>query len=167
MNAKPSIRCSSVQVSADEIAEFDRKTKVRRIQKSDIIQITLKYGTAGEHFIGTIAAGLALGGLGVVLGIMPLVRIVLRGDYPQDSGYTLQGEAYAVPMVLIGLFLIRDLFKRRYYFRVKDHDRYYKVVFQDKISAAEVNDFVKRAESDLGYRIIREKSPNESIQPTS
>jgi hypothetical protein len=167
MAEKRSIRCSSVRISEDEIAEFERKTKLSWIQKGDIIEITLKHGTTGQHYIGTIMAGLVLVGLGIVLGIMPLVRIVLRNEYPEEVGYTLQGEAYAVPMVLIGLYIIKDLFKQRYYLLVRTHDREHKILFQDKISAAELHGFIRRAQSDFGYNIVTELSPNDRMQPTS
>ena len=145
-------RCSSVEITEDEISEFDGNKRIISIQRKDIIEIVLKYGVVGERFLGHIICGLFLIAIGLVFGILPICHVVKTGAYP-TSGAALGLIAFAAPAVLVGIFLITGLFKRRYYLRVQTRGKNRKVVFQDKIELPELSYFVSRVTSDLKYEI--------------
>ena len=81
------------------------------IPKSDIVSITVCYGQSVEKPILQIIAGMLTVSLGFFIGVWPLV------GYIYDAG-TLRGGSkllpygLAVPLILIGIYLIAPVFRR-------------------------------------------------------
>lgn len=76
------IKCSSVEISEQEISEFDKNTKTVGIQRKDISEISLKYGFIGERFFVQIICGIILIALGLLLGLLPIFHMLKTGDFP-------------------------------------------------------------------------------------
>ncbi len=144
-------KCSSVEITEDEISEFDGNKRIVSIHRKDIIKIVLKYGVIGERYLVQIICGLILTALGLVFGSLPIYHILKTGV--SLSGPALGVIASAAPMVLVGIFLIAGLFKRRYYLLIQTGGKHRKVVFQDKIELPEISHFINTINSNLKYEI--------------
>ena len=150
------MKYSTVEITEEEVAEYDGNTKIVAIERKDINTIDLKYGFIGENFIVQIICGFVCIGISMILGFFPVFRMFSEGDFPSTVAI-LPTFAYAMPLILIGLYLILSLLKRKYYLDVVFGNKRRKIIFQGDKSSVEIIDFVKNVNSGLGYHISIDK----------
>ena len=150
------LKFSTVEITEEEVAEYDGNKKIVAIERKDINTIDLKYGFIGEYFIVQIICGFVCIGISLILGFFPVIRMFSENDFPSTYAI-LPTFAYAIPLIFIGLYLILSLLKRKYYLDVIFGNKRRKIIFQDDKSSIEIIDFVKKVNSGLGYHISIEK----------
>ena len=136
-----------------EVSEYDENIKIISIPKDKIENISLEYGFYSERFFAQLFVSIVLILLGFVIGFMPLYRMFLKSDFPEE-GIALKPFAFALPMILIGGYYFVSLFRRKYYLSVKADGEIRKLVFQERTPFLEINDFINKANSDFHYNIL-------------
>lgn len=146
------MKCSTVEITRQEVAEFDRDRKIVSIKRDDIDQIALKYGVVGERILINILVGLLLIAIGIILGIFPLVPMFAY-KYDPENYHGVKLFALAAPLIFVGIYHVGKLFSRRYYLLISVGKKYRKIIFKDKIAVAEIQDYLNRANRIFGYDI--------------
>ncbi len=122
------------------------------IPKSEIVSITVCYGQSVEKPILQMIAGVLTSLLGFFMGVWPLV------GYIYDPG-TLKGGSkllpygLALPLILIGIYLIAPVFRKCYYLIIATPSGKRKIPSKD-CGPAEVAD----AGRSLDYLITEDES---------
>jgi hypothetical protein len=148
---------SSIEVSEESISEMDGKWKSVSILRKDIVDISLKYGFTTERPVTQAAVNIVLIMLGLSLGVYPLYGVLLHHDFPSEGAYPLDIFAYAVPLIIIGVYLFYRMCAKRFYLLVRTEKDNRKLVFKDKVSQGEVKAFVMNCKS-LGYGVRIEET---------
>jgi hypothetical protein len=107
------ITCGNIRFSRENIGELYGARVIVSIPRTDITSISLRYGESVERPILEIIVGIFLMLAGFFVGIWPLVGYLSSFD-TQKGGY-LMPIAFAVPLVLLGIWIIVPVFSRRYY----------------------------------------------------
>jgi hypothetical protein len=88
------------------------------IPKVDISGITVSFGRSVERPFLRILGALLLCFIGLLVGFWPLF-IALGEDTIREPGFTLKPFAYTAPLVLIGLWLIWEVFRKSPYLLIR------------------------------------------------
>jgi len=146
------MRISTVDITRDEIAEYDRKLKIIAIPRNQIDSVELKYGVPSERIILTIFIGIVLIAIGIILGFLPVFHMYLKSDWPK-SAYCMKMFAMAMPLVVIGFYIIFNIFNRKYYLQIRFKNNERKIIFKENIYRPELYDYIKRVNKNFGYNI--------------
>ena len=146
------MRLSSVDITREEIAEYDGKLKIISIDSKVIDKIELKFGIIGERFVSQILLAFGIIGLGIVFGILPLVNYLIKNDYP-DTILFYKHITYALSLLPIGIYLLFRLYQRRFFLLVKTGDMKRKVIFKEKIDSEKIMEYLNRANKNFDYDI--------------
>lgn len=151
-----SLRCSNVEISADEITEFNGKRAVSRVQRKHIRHIKLSYDTNVKTPFLHFFMGFTL----TTLGIIGLTTFIIAAA---GEGRFLQRESGRlvlplVPMVLwvmigLGFWLLMRVFRARYHFVVDTEEGERKIFFEKAADVREIQQLVRRARLSFGYEI--------------
>ena len=146
------MRFGTVEITREEIAEFDGKYKIFSIERNQIIDVHLKFGMSRERILATIVSGVFLIAVGIVLGVMPLSQIFIKNDFKLSvSGW--KPFVCSVPSIIIGIYLIKTSLERRYYLLVNLINGTRKVIFKDKIDYNDLENYIRKINNLFGYNI--------------
>lgn len=145
------IRCSTIQVSKEDVCQFDGNKPILKVPRKQIREIALAYGMPAKHPVVRVSISLVLISLGASPGFIPLMSIVL-GEY--ITFYSLLDIlAFAVPLMLIGLWPLPAIFQKRYYLLIRTVTGRKKLVFKERPSKSSLCQFLMKAEQEFGYKI--------------
>ena len=151
------IQCSTVCLSKDSVFEKDRNKIVLSIPKEQILRLSLNYGFYSERPFIQALISIFFVISGFSFGV-PIVRYVFFEENKSGaSANAMKIFAYGIPLILLGLWFLADLLRRRYYLLVDTAEKSRKVVFKSEVSQSELHNFVKEAKSKFGYDIESEK----------
>ncbi|MFC1824846.1 hypothetical protein ACFL9T_19225 [Thermodesulfobacteriota bacterium] len=142
-------RLSTVEISEKGIAELDEGRKTVFIKKDDIRGVVLKHGCIVQHPIIQMIFGVGILALGVLF--IPLLLQVFEATSPVGGG--IKFVALGLPVLLIGFWLVRDVFKRRFYLNVETEKKCKKIVFNDPVTPVELMNLVEIAHIEYDYKI--------------
>lgn len=146
------MKCSTVEITRQEVSEFDRSRKIISINRDDIDQIDLRYGVIGERILINIFVGIVLIVIGTIIGIFPLVPMFAY-EYNPENFHGMKTFALAAPLIFVGVYHVGKLFSRRYYLLIRVGKRYRKIIFKDKIDDTAIHEYLNRANRLFGYDI--------------
>ena len=153
-----SIRCSTVQVTASDICEIDNDKIIIAVPKNEATKIILAHGYQANRPLIQIAIAAVLLSLGYFAGIHPITNYIINLIGNPEAA--IRPTVYTIFMALIwtpiGIYLVIDALKQRYYLLVETDTNKQKIVFQDKISKNEVYNFVNSIRDQFRYSIRSE-----------
>ncbi len=136
------MKCNTIWVSPDGIAEIDANKIVILVPATEIERITLRFGRSEHRPIVTFILGGVLS-LGGVFGVILL--IVAPGAFRYEMGLLVFG--------VIGSSLIFDALKQRYFLEVRRKRDDRRLVFSKVVQKKEIEEFCERARAVYGYDI--------------
>ena len=163
-----SLRCSNVEISADEITEFSGERAVFSVPRRQIRHIKLSYDTSVKTPFLHFFMGFTLTTLGIIGMTTFLIAAAGEGRFIQrESGHL------ALPLVPIalwvviglGIWLLMRVFRARYHFVVDTGGGERKIFFERSADVRDIQQLVRRARIAFGYEI--ESSILEKMQVPS
>jgi hypothetical protein len=154
---------STIEFSAESVSELDGHSKAVTIPRNAIRSISLQYGYSAERPIFQAVIGTVLVLIGFILGVYPVAGMLLTGEFPLTPA-PLKLVAFAVPLVLIGVYMFYRLLVKRFHLVIYTTSDKRKLVFRDKLSLDQVHVFLLNCKSALGYSMQIE-TVNNGVQP--
>jgi hypothetical protein len=108
-----SITCGNIRFSEEDVKELDGGQVLVSIKRSDIQSITVCYGQSSEKPVVQVAIGIFTLLIGCSIGLWPLIGYIV--NLGTRSGGHIAPIAFAVPLILIGVYIILPVFRRCYY----------------------------------------------------
>jgi hypothetical protein len=153
------IKLSSVEITADRLAELDGNQAIVSIQKNEIMSISLKYGICSERTILQIIFSVFLIFIGLNFGLIPTCKFFYDVYYHTevDFGYPYGKGLFLIIFLIFfipfGIYSILISVQKRCYLLVKTKKDKRKIVFKDKIPFHEISFFLNNAKEKYGYAI--------------
>jgi hypothetical protein len=146
------IICGNISFSGEHVKEFDGAQVMASIPKAEITSIKFSYGESVEKPVIQIIAGIVSCLLGFFIGVWPLAGY-LSNLYMQRGGH-IALIVFAIPLILIGIYLIVPVFSRCSYLLVNTQSGKRKLTMKD-CSPSEI----VTAARTFGYPIIERTEP--------
>ncbi len=154
MNGDP-IKLYSVQFSSSEVCELDDGKVLVSIPRDKIRKLSLQRGTSANRPLPQFIIALIL----IVIGVFcssPILRF-LTDAMSANAGHAsitgLQLLAFGVPMILIGIWLIAEIVRKKYYLLIQTEDGSQKIAFESKAELLRINLFIRDVHQEFGYSI--------------
>ncbi len=152
-----SLRCSNVEISADEISEFHGERRVVTVPRKQIRHIKLSCDTSVRNPFLEFFVGFTLTFLGMMGIIIFFITAAAGGRLfiQRESGHL---ALPLIPVILwgatgIGLWLLVRVFRSRYHLIVETSKRERKIFFEKTADIQDIKQFVQKAKIDFGYEI--------------
>ena len=146
------MRLDRIEITKDEVAEFDRNRKIIAIPKDHIKEISLEYDYSEERPIVSIIIGVFLFIIGFVFGLMPVFQLIKKMLENNSTG-VFGPFALAIPLLFLGVWFILRVFQKRSFLKVVANSTTRKLSFGKGIEKTTLEKFIKRSCRDLGYNI--------------
>lgn len=141
--------------SANEISEIDNDKVILSIPKEKIKNIILTHGcSVNRPFIQLVIAVVLLA-LGYFAGILPIKNYInqLINNPDIDRRPTFYTLFMALIWTPLGIYLVADVFKRRYYLLIETATGRQKIVFKDNLSKEKLFNFINNIRDKYRYSI--------------
>jgi len=116
-----SISCGNIRFTSEKVCELDGNTVILSIPKQEIANVSVAFGRSVERPLARIMVGLVLCFTGLLLGVWPLYKWFTTHDTSGLVASQLKPFAFAAPLVLIGLWLLMEVFRRSHYLLLETH----------------------------------------------
>jgi hypothetical protein len=145
-----------IEITENEVAEFDRNRKIVAIPKDQIEEISLEYGFSEERPITSIVIGFLLLLLGIGFGLIPIMGIILQitNDELVGGSRNFGVFAFAIPLLFLGAWFVFKTFKYRHFLKVVTSSNTRKLPFGKSIAKASIESYVKECNRAFGYNIL-------------
>lgn len=155
MKSEDYIKCENVLISDAEIVELDNDKPFATIQRTQIENIVLRYGTSANRPFAQAITSIITIGLGFIF-LIPFLRWLIEG-----ASTTLNGRGPAMfasaafVSIILGLWLISEVLRKKYYLYINTRDGFQKISFATRTDISKINQFIRDAEQ-LGYYIKKD-----------
>ena len=146
-------RLGNIEISENDVSEYDRNLKAVVISKKEIAKISLEHGFSKQRPIISIIIGLITLTFGIGLGLLPILQMLQRlinGEYVHGN---MGIFAFSVPLIFIGGCFILKTLRYNYYLKVDTINRTRKMPFAKSIEKAAIQSFIEDCNRILGYNI--------------
>jgi hypothetical protein len=142
-----SLAFSGVLLDPDGLGVLDGDRVVKHVPRDNLQTIEVRSGLLSAHPFLQLAFGAVL----VWLGLSPAKSLL---DGLREGETTVDVVAFLALLIPLGAWLVYDALKRGHYLIVESGGGRLKIPLKGRPSAADVDAFVGRAKSELGYDII-------------
>jgi hypothetical protein len=139
---KETLKCDNLVITPRGIAETSGKKIVIFVPAGEIERITVKHGRADHRPILSLSIGIIFS----LVGIFGLVELVLA-----TRGY--RYELGMVAFGIIGVSLIYDALKQRYFLEVQSRKDTRRLVFSKQVQRSDIHEFCNRVRTVYQYDI--------------
>ena len=146
-------RLENIEISENDVSEYDKSLKVVVIPRDKIYTITLEYGFSEERPIISISFGFVTICLGVWFGLLPILRMLLRFINGEHVYGNVGIFAFSVPLLFIGGWFIIKAFRYSYFLKVATIKTTRKMSFGKSIEKTTVQSFIEECNAAFGYNI--------------
>lgn len=165
INSDKTIRCSRVEISEDGISEVNGRGGGATIPRARIREIKLCYESKAKHPFSRYFLGYIL----LIFGIIGLL-VDFLASVGEVSLIAVGSGDFVIPlipvahwcMIGIGFWLLVGIFRARYLLSIRTDEGVRRIFFEKKVTAEEIQQFLRRAQFSFGYTIdvsiLREKS---------
>jgi hypothetical protein len=147
-------RLAKIEISKECISEYDRNRKIVIIPRESIEKVSLEYGFSEERPIMSILFGLVSLLIGFALGLMPISKMLFRTINGEQVLGNLGIFVFAIPLLLIGAWLIMRSLSYGHYLRVTTTKATRKLSFEKRVEREAITSFIKECNRTLGYDIL-------------
>jgi hypothetical protein len=143
--ASPVLKYCNIVVSQRGLAEADGKKVVLFVPAAEVDRIILKFGKAEHRPLVSLLIGLVF----TLVGVFGLIELIIATrSWRFDIGLMFLG--------VIGLSLIFDSIKQRYFFEVHKSKGHCRLFFSKSASLSEIQNYCAKIKEAYPYEMLEE-----------